>query len=218
MASAYTPLTGGRKPVPRTASTKTSASKTDRAGSAFNGSRDGAVTGARGSLVNISAASPRSSERSASSSNRTSLPASCSFRATTNPSPPLFPFPQIMPIRFARRVLRDHEHATAAPAFSISVSEGAPKRSLVPDRSAHFGGRDDFHFCITPDFLRPPWFNVFNHRGHRKHRENPGIKDKTKRPSVYERRAKQTDFPPTSIFSTVTAPIAAALCCACVCR
>ena len=56
---------------------------------------------ATGSLVNISAASPRSSERSASNSTRTSLPAWCSLRAATNPSPPLFPFPQITPIRFA---------------------------------------------------------------------------------------------------------------------
>ena len=101
MASAYTPLTGGRKPVPRMASTRTSASNTARAASAFNGSLDDAITGASGSLVNISAASPRSSDRSASSSRRTSLPASCRRRAATNPSPPLFPFPQMMPIRFA---------------------------------------------------------------------------------------------------------------------
>ncbi len=131
IASAYSPLTGGRKPVPRMASIKTSASRTARAASVFNCSFFDTPTAGMGSLVNISAASPRNSERSASNRMRTSRPASCSLRAATNPSPPLFPLPQITPMRLAEGYSDATNAATAVPAFSIRVSEGTPKRSLV---------------------------------------------------------------------------------------
>ncbi len=131
IASPYNPLTGGRKPVPRMASTRTSATKTARAGSALSCSWEDTVTGATGSLGNISAASRRSAEGSDNSSTRTCLPAWCSLRAATNPSPPLFPFPQITPMRLAEGYCVTTKSATAVPAFSMRVSEGTPKRSLV---------------------------------------------------------------------------------------
>src|SRR5579872_3721747 len=62
---------------------------------------------------------------------RTPLPALCSFRAATKPSPPLLPLPQITPMRSAEGYCEITNSATAVPAFSMSVSEGTPKRSLV---------------------------------------------------------------------------------------
>src|SRR5439155_25773397 len=75
--------------------------------------------------------SPFNSELLASSRRPTSLPDSCNFRASTNPSPPLLPLPQITPTLLADGYCDSTNSATAVPAFSMSVSEGTPNRLLV---------------------------------------------------------------------------------------
>ncbi len=134
IASAYAPLTGGRNPLPRIASIRTSQANTACADFGSPHPLKTAKGGGAdfvGSLANFVAASPRSSAGSANSSNRTSLPASCNLRAATKPSPPLFPLPQTTLKVFAAGQKERANSATADPAFSIKVSEAIPNRSLV---------------------------------------------------------------------------------------
>src|SRR5580658_9910582 len=84
-----------------------------------------------GSLPYIAAASPFNSAGSVSRITCTALVFSRRTRAATNPSPPLFPLPQKTTIFSALRYAASTCSATAVPAFSISVSEATPKRSLV---------------------------------------------------------------------------------------
>ena len=81
------------------------------------------VTGATGSLVNISAASPRSSDGSANSSTRTSLPACMQLAGGYESVSAVISFAANHANVFRRGILRRTKSATAAPAFSMSVSE-----------------------------------------------------------------------------------------------
>ncbi len=134
IASAYTPLTGGRNPLPKMASIRTSQAKTSRADFAsphpLKTTKGGAADFV-GSFAKFVAASPRNSAGSARKRRRTSLLASCNLRATTKPSPPLLPLPQMTPKVSADGYADRAKCATADPAFSISVSEGTKNCSLV---------------------------------------------------------------------------------------
>jgi len=75
IASAYNPLTGGRKPLPRIASIRTSQPKTSLKAGSPQALKTAKELSPFGSLAKFAAASPRNSEGSANSSSRTSLPA-----------------------------------------------------------------------------------------------------------------------------------------------
>ncbi len=131
MASAYSPLTGGLNPVPRIASRYKSAAKASWTRLSFKSPLERTTIGGSGSFTNMAAASPCRSSRSASRMTCTVFPASCNLRAATNPSPPLLPLPQKTRIFWASGWCARTYFATADPAFSISVKDGTPKRSLV---------------------------------------------------------------------------------------
>ena len=63
----------------------------------------------------------------------TAMPRCCSVRATTKPSPPLFPRPQRSATRMPARSskLASIAATTCRPAFSISTSDGMPMSSIV---------------------------------------------------------------------------------------
>ena len=63
----------------------------------------------------------------------TSAPKLSKYRAMTNPSPPLFPFPQKTMTRLLERLLNRFLSAvtTPCPAFSMSVSPEAPYFSMA---------------------------------------------------------------------------------------
>ena len=131
MASAYRPLTGGLNPVPRIASTYKSADNACCTRSLFHSSNDRTTVGGSGSLPYITAASPFNSAGSVSRTTFTGFFLSANSRATTKPSPPLLPLPQITSILSPDCQRRRTCSTTTDPAFSIRVSDGTPNCSLV---------------------------------------------------------------------------------------
>ena len=132
--SSRKPSSGFESPVPRMASisnvvplrppfTRCQAAES----SAVSGAPD-AIRRSR-----LTAASPFTFFGSASNMTRGVSPCSRSRRATTRPSPPLFPRPHTMaifcPPSGAKRSARNS--STPRPAFSISVRLGTPYRSVV---------------------------------------------------------------------------------------
>ncbi len=97
MAAAAVPLAAPVKPVPKSASTTTSALR--RASRASGAKAHSASKHARTStpiasrISRFSRASPLKAPASGSVRTLTSTPASCNSRATTKPSPPLLPLP-----------------------------------------------------------------------------------------------------------------------------
>ena len=61
----------------------------------------------------------------------TDLPILSRWRATTIPSPPLFPMPAITTTLSPYDVIEDANSAQAAPAFSISISDGMARSSIA---------------------------------------------------------------------------------------
>ena len=110
---------------------------------------------AAGSLVNISAASPRSSVAPPAAERVLLCRPRRSLRAATNPSPPLFPFPQITPTRLAEGYCDGTKSATALPAFSMSVREGTPNRSLVTRSISRISAAVTIFIVVVVRFLAP---------------------------------------------------------------
>ena len=124
-------LIGGRNPVPTTASTSRSALKIGAASADSRALTSRATNGRMSSFRNIASASPRRSSGAHNKRTRTTRPDSARWRATTKPSPPLFPLPQMTLIRLALGYSERMKCATAEPAFSMSASEGTPKRNKL---------------------------------------------------------------------------------------
>ena len=125
MAWATAPRGAPRKPVPRRASTTTSArlSRARRTPSTTAIPRRLAMSWFR-------RASGGSFRTSPASRHSTSQPAACRWRATTNPSPPLLPAPQTtaaLPEPPRRRI----SSAAARPARSMSTAPGMPSSPMA---------------------------------------------------------------------------------------
>ena len=124
-----------RKPVPTMASTIRSHSEISLKCSSHSCALVISTT-VRPMLPRISRlvrASPRTSATLPSRNTAASTPRCTSVRATTNPSPPLLPRPQITPTRLVARSSNAASIAATAcrPAFSISTIEGMPMSSIV---------------------------------------------------------------------------------------
>ena len=117
------------KPVPKIASTTAPLPASAVSSSPSPVSRQPAPSRSR-----LAAASPRSSPAGHKRSASTSNPSRRSLRAATSPSPPLFPLPQTTRMGPSRATSAAIS-ATAAPAASISSSEGIPCSSIA-QRSA----------------------------------------------------------------------------------
>jgi hypothetical protein len=119
IASAAAPRTAPSKPVPRIASTTTTAP-----------SSAPALNGSVSTRLAFTAASPCSSAGSASNRQRTSRHCSRSSRAATSPSPPLLPLPHTIAIGPSGAISLTSA-ANPAPARSIRSSEGTPRSSIA---------------------------------------------------------------------------------------
>jgi len=132
-AAAASPLSGGLKPVPTTASRIKSASSAvlcrarSSAASMMWTSPCGVLVSSRQAL----AASPVSPWLAPNSSVVTSRPSEINPRAAIMPSPPLLPRPHSTVIRRARGNCSRAKAATAADAARINSSEGTSNRSVV---------------------------------------------------------------------------------------
>ncbi len=135
MASAERPLAGPRVPVPSRASTTTSAERICAAiavkSSALVISRGAAPIFAR--ISRFTRASPLTSSRRARRNVSTVVPRFRRCRATTQPSPPLFPRPQTMATRMRGRPGKaaSISRTASVPAFSMRRSDGIPYSALA---------------------------------------------------------------------------------------
>ena len=128
--AATAPRGAPRNPVPRSASTTTSArvSRARRTPSTTSMPSFRAMSWFRRASGGSLRASP-------ASRHSTSQPAVCRCRATTNPSPPLLPAPQTTAAR-PPAPSRMISSAAARPARSISTAPGMPKPSIAAASTA----------------------------------------------------------------------------------
>ena len=117
-------------PVPNSASTATSAVRSNRRTAARSEVR---ITGMPIRLQTswLVRASGDSRESGPTSTVRTSSPALRRWRATTKPSPPLLPGPQTIVARRAAGWRCSTSWAAARPARSISTAPGMPRPSIA---------------------------------------------------------------------------------------
>ena len=129
------PVAGLESPVPRIASTIRSAPRTSDPCSsqlAASAISTTSISSAR-KAPRFTRASPRTSPDTPIRNTDVSMPRSDNVRATTNPSPPLFPLPHSTAMcRLDRSSnVASIEATTCLPAFSISTSDGIPISSVV---------------------------------------------------------------------------------------
>ena len=127
------PSRGRARPVPNRASTTTPPGGTAQSRS---------TTGISSASIRfrLLAASSGSLPSSPINTANTSIPSRCRWRATTKPSPPLFPAPQMIPTwadaRSPRASITSTRSATARPAVSIKTSPGTPSVEMLCRSSA----------------------------------------------------------------------------------
>ena len=125
-----TPSSGRAKPAPNNASTISSAPARLAVDKASTAPAHPAAA---------QAASPASASLGTRVATRTGQPARCSWRATTQPSPPLLPGPHSTSVgRGANRAVIARE--TARPAFSISQGPGKPPAIAARSTAAMTAG------------------------------------------------------------------------------
>ena len=126
------PRTPVFRPVPKRASTITSASRHQAAKAGSSGVKGSSFPPAAASLASMARVSAVSFSREPTRMQRTSSPADRSSRAQATPSPPLLPGPQK---HTARRGLSPASSraaaARASAARSISSVEGTPRSCMV---------------------------------------------------------------------------------------
>jgi len=125
MASAQMPLTSRSRPVPKMPST----SKSMLSGSLPSKARQSPESAAY--FRALLRASPERRSRSPSWSTVTLRPAWSARRATTKPSPPLFPVPTSTRIRLALGQRCSSSCQAASPARSMSSPPGMPYSSMA---------------------------------------------------------------------------------------
>ena len=126
------PSTGRLRPMPKMASTITSASRHQAANSASSGAKGSSAPPAAASLASMARVSGVSFSRLPTRTQRTSSPASRSRRAQATPSPPLLPGPQKHTARpGAPPASSRAAWARAAAARSIRSVEGTPRSCMV---------------------------------------------------------------------------------------
>ncbi len=129
------PVTGALSPVPKIASTISVESRTsDRCSSQSPLSATSTtVIPRRPSASRLTRASPRTSATWPMTNTDTSISRCASVRATTKPSPPLFPWPASTTTRRSPRSvwMASMAATTCRPAFSMSTRDGMPISSMV---------------------------------------------------------------------------------------
>ena len=151
MASAWMPPGARLSPVPKSASTTTSASaaRTSASESESPSTTSSIGTLRRSQMVRFFFASPEYLARSPTTMTTGTTPRFSRCRATARPSPPFAPMPQKIAARSVRGKCSKSASTTAMAAFSISSSDGMPKRS-VARRSMFFICSEVRIFIATP--------------------------------------------------------------------
>ena len=145
IASAHSSSGSPRNPVPKIASTATSARSSSRPSVAGSNRRTRTPVSAR--RRRLAAAGSRDPAGSCSTTTTTRIPHRARCRAVTNPSPPLFPLPHTTTARrpYEPPVRSAQALATAQPARSMRSSAATPRACVARSSStASCGERTGF--------------------------------------------------------------------------